>query len=120
MYDMLSALTRKERYIGFHHFENPWQVLTRLKSMGITKKPSESDRRFILRNILRKRNVFNVCRDYIIVEALHNGKLYHWDGYGKRRDIQFFGEAEIIFTLEPAVGSVFVEVLEERVNDNEE
>ena len=111
LYDLLHAMMPNKLRIGFHSSRDQRPLLDRLESVGIVKAPYEDSRSFIRDKVLMDRRAFDICRDYIIAQTVYNGKEHFWDGYGNRRTAQYFHEAEIIFSIDPSVGSILVEAL---------
>ena len=114
LYDLLkhTALSGKAR-IGFHTLRDQKLLLNKLESIGLRKGPSEDVRQFIRDKIVVNRRAFDICRDNIIIQMIHSGKEWFWDGYGNKRTAQYFHEAEIIFDFKSSVDYMFCEVLED-------
>lgn len=98
--------------IGFHSLRDQKPLLDKIESIGIRKKPSEDIRQFIIEKCISNRKVFDILRDNIIIQMVHEGKEWYWDGYGNKTTAQYLYEAEIIFDLKPSVDYIFSEVLE--------
>jgi len=113
LYDLLkhAALTGKAK-IGFHSLRDQNGLLNKLKSIGIEKKENDDVRSFIRNTIVKNGEAFNVLRDNIIIQTIHDGKEWFWDGYGNQKPVDFFHEAEIIFNLNSSANYMFVDVLQ--------
>lgn len=113
LYELLkyAALSGQAR-IGFHSLRDQSLLLVKLESIGIKKELSEDTRQFIRDKVVMDRRVFDICRDNMIIQMIHKGKEWFWDGYGKRKTVQYFHEAEIIFDLKSSIDYIFFEVLE--------
>ena len=113
LYNVLRyAADTRQAKIGFHSLRDQSLLLDKLESIGITKKPSQDTRQFIRDKIVDDHQVFDICRDDVIIQMIHNGKECFWDGYGNKTTAQFFHKAEIIFELKSSVDYAFYEVLE--------
>lgn len=106
------AIDTRQAKIGFHSIRDQLALLDKLESIGLPKKPTQNTRQFIRERIIDNHQAFDVCRDDIIIQMIHNGKEFFWDGYGKKTTAQFFHIAEIIFDLKSSVHYAFCEVLE--------
>lgn len=113
LYDLLkhAALSGQAR-IGLHSLRDHKVLLDKLESIGIRKRPSENVRQFIREKVVRDRRAFDILRDDIIIQIIHNGKEWFWDGYGNKRTAQYFHKAEIIFDLKQSLYYIFSEVFE--------
>jgi hypothetical protein len=113
LYDLLkhTALSGHAK-IGFHSLRDQNLLLSKLESIGIRKKLSQDIRQFIRDKIVTDRRAFDICRDNIVIQMIHNGKEWFWDGYGNKTTAQFFNEAEIIFDLNSSVDYIFSEAFE--------
>jgi len=113
LYDLLKhvALSGQAR-ISFHSLRDQKVLLDKLDSIGVKKRALEDVRKFIREKIINDRKVFNVLQDDIIIQMIHNGKEWFWDGYGNKKTAQYFHEAEIIFDIKSSVDYMFLEVLE--------
>jgi hypothetical protein len=98
--------------IGFHSLRGQNSLLTQLESVGITKQPSEDIRDFLREKVVNDRKAFETLRGHIMIEMIHNGKQWFWDGHGNRKTAQFFHEAEIIVDLKSTADYMFSHVLE--------
>jgi len=113
LYDLLKhAFLIGEARIGFHEFRDQSILLSKMESIGVKNESSESPSQFIRDKIVMDRKVFDICRDDIIIQMIHKGKVWFWDGYGKKRTAQHFHRAEIIFDLKSSSDYIFSEVLE--------
>lgn len=113
LYDLLRhvALSGQAK-IGFHSLRGQNLLLAKLESIGIRKKPSQDTRQFIRDKVVKERRAFDICRDDIIIQMIHNGKEWFWDGYGNKKTAQYFHKAEIIFDLKSSANYIFSEALE--------
>lgn len=119
LYELIKHATLSgEAKIGFHSLRDQGLLLVKLESIGIIKKPSEDVRQFIRNKIVMDRRAFDILRDHVIIELVHGGREWFWDGYGRQRAAQYFHEAEIIFNIGSSVGYMFFEVLEGLKADN--
>jgi hypothetical protein len=73
LYDLLknASLSGKAK-IGFHTLKNQNSLLNKLASIGINKKPMEDTRQFIRDKVVMNRQAFDICRDSIIIQMIHN------------------------------------------------
>jgi hypothetical protein len=113
LYDLLknASLSGKAK-IGFHSLRNQNSLLNKLASIGINKKPTEDTRQFIRDKVVLSQQAFDICRDSIIIQMIHNHEEWFWDGYGKLRNVQYFHEAEILFDLDSSIDYMFTDMLE--------
>lgn len=121
LYDLIKHVSMSgQAKIGFHSLRDQSLLLTKLESIGIKKKPFEDIRQFIRDKVIMDRRAFDICRDNIIIQMIHDGKEWFWDGYGNKKTAQYFHEAEIIFDLKSSVDYIFSEVLEGLKTENSE
>jgi len=113
LYELIKHATLSgEAKIGFHSLRDQRLLLAKLESIGIKKRPSEDIRQFIRNKIVIDRRAFDICQDDTIIQMIHNGKEWFWDGYGHKKTAQYFHEAEIIFDIKSSADYMFLEVLE--------
>jgi hypothetical protein len=113
LYDLLkNAFLSGKAKIGFHSLRDQNSLLNKLASIGINKKPTEDARQFIRDKVVMNRQAFDICRDSIIIQMIHNHEEWFWNGYGKLRNVQYFHVAEIIFDLDSSIDYMFSDVLE--------
>lgn len=98
--------------IGFHSFRDQGQLLDKLGKIGIRKKTNEKTRQFIRDKIVDNRQAFNILREDVIIQMVHNNKELFWDGFGKKTSAQLFYKAEVIFNLKSSIDYAFYGVLE--------
>ena len=113
LYDLLknASLSGKAK-IGFHSLRDQNSLLNKLALIGINKKPAEDARQYIRDKVVMNRQAFDICRDSIIIQMIHNHEEWFWNGYGKLRNVQYFHVAEIIFDLDSSIDYMFSDVLE--------
>jgi len=107
-----NAVDSGEAKIGFHSLRDQKSLLTNLESAGIKKSPFKDTRQFLRDKIADDPRAFQICQNNMIIQMIHEGKQFFWDGYGKQRDMQYFHEAEIIVDLKSAAYNMFRNVLE--------
>jgi len=114
LYELLKhAFLTGDVRIGFHTTGDEKFLLAELESIGLTKEPSEDTRQFISDKIVDRRQVFDTLRDHIIIQMIHKGEVWFWDGYGKKKTAQYSHKAKIIFDLKSSANYIFFEVLED-------
>lgn len=113
LYDLFkNALESGEAKIGFHSLRDQKSLLTNLASAGIKKSPFKYTRQFLRDKITNNPHAFQICQGNMIIQMIHKGEQLFWDGYGKRREKQYFHEAEIIVDLKTSAYYMFRNVLE--------
>lgn len=107
-----NAFESREAKIGFHSLRDQKNLLEDLSSAEIKKGPLKDTRQFLREKITNDPKAFQICRDYIIFQMIHQGKLMFWDGYGNEKDTQCFHNAEIVVDLKSTAYHMFKNVFE--------
>ncbi|MBN2272059.1 MAG: hypothetical protein JXN61_15705 [Sedimentisphaerales bacterium] len=115
-----NAFESGEARIGFHSLRDQRNLLTELSSAGIRKGAFKDTRQFLREEITNDPPAFEICRDFIVFQMIHQGREMFWNGYGKEKDVQFFYEAEIIVDLKSSTYCMFRDVLEGLTEKNHE
>lgn len=106
------ALSTGKAKIGFHSFRDQKILLNKIEEIGMINRSHITNRHFIRDIILKNQKAFDVLRDDIIIQMIHNGKQKCWDGYGHKKDLQYFHKAEIIIDVESRANYMFLNVLD--------
>jgi len=85
--------------IGFHSMRNQESIISVLQTAGISF-PSTDIRQEIRKLITKDRRAFEACRDLMVIQTVHGGREYFWNGFGEPKPVQWFHEAEIIIDIQ--------------------
>lgn len=97
--------------IGFHSLRSQDEIVSRMEAVGLALS-SEDRRQHIRTLIVKDRRAFNSCRDLMVIQTVHGGREHFWDGFGNRKPLRFFHEAEIIIDINSTTQALINRLLE--------
>ena len=87
-------------------------LLVKLASVGLHKGFFASARQFIRDSIAKDYRAVDACKDNMVIEMIHEGTAWSWDGYGHKVDRQFVLNAELILHVDESAKKYFFGLLE--------
>ncbi len=98
------------REVAYRHAQR--DILARIQPLGL-KKAWLADARDYIRGILfQSAAAFSVCRDMMVFQMNHSGRVRFWDGTGDEGTVELFWEKVIIIDVGPEMAPYFAGALQ--------
>lgn len=98
--------------IGFHSTRSQDRVIAALENISISIDLENDPRQEIRTHLTKERRAFDVCRKMMAIQFIHGGKEHFFNGFGQRKTVQFFHEAEIIIDIQSKTKAIITRLME--------